>query len=567
MNTCNSSSIKLLSSLLGILLFIVCPLLFPKVGEQQNSYVQELCFTALVWVALGYKWLQRKETVTVRLLDMAIGICLLALLLHLVWIKPVSLSVWRWIDIAGLTGLYLFVRCSSRADVRLLLACVMIGGLLQCLYAGLQGIGLFPSLHDAFPMTGSFLNPAPLAGYLTVLACMAAATLFLGCLRGKRRKMVWGIMIVFVSFVLLLNSRAALFALIVVAVGLGYSRLESKRKKLYAVILIVGLSLSLYGLYQVREVSANGRLFIWKNTCEMIKDHPFTGVGIDRFKAEFSVYQAQYHRLQKEVPEKYYDGNTFLVFNEYLRAVAETGFLLPLLFLFPIGVVYSSRNRSPECRAAVSGIAGILVFGCFSYPFSVFTLEVLTVLLLGIIGRESRVVYSWNRVKCFEMMIAGTTVACIAFTLYGLKAVSVWNAHEQKYEEYAFWFRDNITFVRRHCHETLERGDTVQALCILDKAINRIPVAGFYQQRARLYVETGDCQKAENDYLFLRYLAPTSWDTVLELARLYRKMGRNKEALDLLEPYTKISPKEKTLEQKAVLLEMRELYSELQGIM
>ena len=67
--------------------------------------------------------------------------------------------------------------------------------------------------------------------------------------------------------------------------------------------------------------------------------------------------------------------------------------------------------------------------------------------------------------------------------------------------------------------------------------------------------------------MFLRYLAPTSWDTVLELARLYRKMGRNKEALDLLEPYTKISPKEKTLEQKAVLLEMRELYSELQGIM
>lgn len=557
----------MLSLLFGILLFIVCPLLFPTIGEQQNSYVQELCFTAFVWIALGYKWLQRKELVTLRLLDIAIGICLFALLLHLVWIKPVGLSVWRWIDIAGLTGLYFLVRCSSHADVRLLLSCVMIGGLLQCLYAGLQGIGLLPSLHNAFPMTGSFLNPASLAGYLAVLACMVVATLFWGRLRGKRWKMAWGIMTVFVSFVLMLNSRAALFALIVVVVGLAYSRLESKQKRLYAVILVVGLGLSLYGLYQVREVSANGRLFIWKNTCEMIKDYPFTGVGIDRFKAEFPAYQAQYHRLQQEVPEKYYDGNTFLVFNEYLRAVAETGFLLPLLFLFPIGVVYSSRKRSPECRVAVSGIAGILVFGCFSYPFSVFTLEVLTVLLLGIIGRESRVVYSWNRVKCFEMMIAGTTVVCIAFALYGLKIVSVWNVYEQKYEEYAFWFRDNITFVRRHCHETLERGDTIQALCILDKAIDRIPVAGFYQQRARLYAETGDYQKAENDYLFLRYLAPTLWDTVLELARLYRKMGRNKEALDLLEPYTKISPKEKTLEQKAVLLEMRELYSELQGIM
>lgn len=82
MNTCNSNSIKLLFPLFGILLFIVCPLLFPTIGEQQNSYVQELCFTAFVWIALGYKWLQRKEPVTLRLLDIAIGICLFAPLAH-----------------------------------------------------------------------------------------------------------------------------------------------------------------------------------------------------------------------------------------------------------------------------------------------------------------------------------------------------------------------------------------------------------------------------------------------------------------------------------------------------
>ena len=135
------------------------------------------------------------------------------------------------------------------------------------------------------------------------------------------------------------------------------------------------------------------------------------------------------------------------------------------------------------------------------------------------------------------------------------------NIGEQQYrkdKEHVFWFRDNIAFVRRHCQETLERGDTVQALRILDDAIGRIPVAGFYQQRAKLYAETGDFQKAEKDYLFLRHLAPTSWNVVLELARLYHQMNRTWEALELLEPYTKISPKGKTLEQKALLLEIRE---------
>ena len=495
----------------------------------------------------------------VRSMDIAIAVCLLALFLHIFWIRPVSLSVWRWVDAAGLFAFYVFVRQSSSKKIKILLTCVMVGGLLQCLYAGMQGMGLLPSLHNAFPMTGSFLNPAPLAGYLAVLACMGMAGLF--CtdgFQGKLRTVAWIVLLLFGGFVLLLDSRAAWFALFVVAVGILYDRLKMKRKRVYAVCIVIALALSLYGMYRVREVSADGRLFIWKNTCEMIKDHPLAGVGIDRFKAEFPAYQAQYHSQLTQEAEKYYDGNTFLVFNEYLRALAETGCLFPFLALLPLGIVWKYKGVSAETRMAAGGLGCLLVFGFFSYPFSILTLKVLAVLFLGIIGRESRMVYSWNHFKCFEGIAVGVTVVCITFSAYGLTVVSECNAHERKYEEQAFSFRDNIAFVRRHCQETLERGDTVQAIQILNDAIGRIPVAGFYQQRAKLYAETGDYQKAEKEYRFLRNLVPTSWDTVLELARLYHRMDRKREALDLLEPYTKISPKGKTLEQKALLLEIRE---------
>ena len=548
----------------GLLLLTVCPLLFPKIGEQQYSYVQGLCFLSLAWIAFTDQIKKHRQTMLVRSMDVVMGVCLLALLLHVFWIKPVSLSVWRWVDAVGLFAFYVFVRLSSHREIKVLVACVMVGGVLQCLYAGMQGTGLFPSLHNAFPMTGSFLNPAPLAGYLAVLVCMLGAGLFLdGRLQGKIRQLAWGSLLLFFLFVLLLNSRAALFATIVIMAVIGYSRLKLKRKKLYAGILIVGLGLSLYGLYQVREVSANGRLFIWKNTCEMIKDHPLTGVGIDRFKAEFPAYQAQYHSQLTQEAEKYYDGNTFLVFNEYLRAVAETGFLLPLLFLLPLGMVWKYRNVTQESRMAACGIGCLLVFGFFSYPFSILTLKVLIVLFLGIIGRESRVVYSWNRFNCIEWVVVGTTVACTAFCVYGLKVVSELDANDRKDKEHVFWFRDNITFVRHLCQETLERGDTVQAVRILTDAIGRIPVAGFYQHRAELYTETGDYQQAEADYKFLRNLSPTALEPVLKLARLYRDTGRVEEALDTLKPYQKVSPKGKTLEQKAVLLEMRELYQSI----
>ena len=545
----------------GLLLLTVCPLLFPKSGEQQYSYVQGLCFLSFAWMALTFQIQNCKRAMVIRSMDMAIGACLLALLLHIFWIRPVSLSIWRWVDAAGLFAFYVFVRQSSSKGIKIFLACVMMGGLFQCFYAGMQGMGLLPSLYNAFPMTGSFLNPAPLAGYLAVLTSMGMVGLF--CTDGFHGKLrivaVIGLLL-FGSFVFLLNSRAAWFALLVVAVVIGYGRLKMKRKRVYVVCIVIALGVSLYGLYYMREVSANGRLFIWKNTCEMIKDHPLTGVGIDRFKAEFPTYQAQYHSQLTEEAEKYYDGNTFLVFNEYLRAFAETGCLFPFLVSFPLGIVWKYKDVSTETRMAAGGVGCLLVFGFFSYPFSILTLKVLAVLFLGIIGRESRMVYSWNHFKCFEGIAVGVTVVCITFSAYGLTVVSECNAHERKYEEQAFCFRDNIAFVRRHCQETLERGDTVQAIQILNDAIGRIPVAGFYQQRAKLYAETGDYQKAEKEYRFLRNLVPTSWDTVLELARLYQRMDRKREALDLLEPYTKIYPKDKTLEQKAMLLEIRELY-------
>ena len=545
----------------GLLLLTVCPLLFPKSGEQQYSYVQGLCFLSFAWMALTFQIQNCKRAMVIRSMDMAIGACLLALLLHIFWIRPVSLSIWRWVDAAGLFAFYVFVRQSSSKGIKIFLACVMMGGLFQCFYAGMQGMGLLPSLHNAFPMTGSFLNPAPLAGYLAVLTSMGMVGLF--CTDGFHGKLrivaVIGLLL-FGSFVFLLNSRAAWFALLVVAVVIGYGRLKMKRKRVYVVCIVIALGVSLYGLYYMREVSANGRLFIWKNTCEMIKDHPLTGVGIDRFKAEFPTYQAQYHSQLTEEAEKYYDGNTFLVFNEYLRAFAETGCLFPFLVSFPLGIVWKYKDVSTETRMAAGGVGCLLVFGFFSYPFSILTLKVLAVLFLGIIGRESRVVYSWRVPRILQFVVGGTAVVCVAFSVYGLTVVSKVSSYAHTDERHACWFRDNVSFVRHHCRETLERGDTVQAVRILTDAIGRIPVAGFYQHRAELYAETGGYQQAEADYKFLRNLSPTALEPVLKLARLYRDTGRVEEALDTLKPYQKVSPKGKTLEHKAVLLEIRELY-------
>ena len=105
-------------------------------------------------------------------------------------------------------------------------------------------------------------------------------------------------------------------------------------------------------------------------------------------------------------------------------------------------------------------------------------------------------------------------------------------------------------------HGKLHRGCAHKGQVINSVGAGDSMVAGFMAG----YTKTGDYQKAEKDYLFLCHLTPTSWNVVLELARLYHQMNRTREALELLEPCTKISPKDKTLEQKSVLLEIREQY-------
>ena len=113
--------------LFGILLFVICPFMFPSIGEQQYSYLQGLFFLCITWIALTIKLSNRKCHISIRILDAALSICLIAMMIHIMWIKPVELSVWSWVDMAGLSALYVYVRSSSRFEIQTFMYCAVIG--------------------------------------------------------------------------------------------------------------------------------------------------------------------------------------------------------------------------------------------------------------------------------------------------------------------------------------------------------------------------------------------------------------------------------------------------------
>src|SRR5690606_5337733 len=65
--------------------------------------------------------------------------------------------------------LYVVLRQTSLKNYPWLLLSIVISGILQAVHGTLQLLGYYPSNHSGFKMTGSFFNPGPYAGFLTIV--------------------------------------------------------------------------------------------------------------------------------------------------------------------------------------------------------------------------------------------------------------------------------------------------------------------------------------------------------------------------------------------------------------
>ena len=562
----------------GALLFVVCPFLFPKLGEQQNSYVQILFFSVVLCCGLVYKvWYPKLGWLTFRLLDASIVCGVVLLMIHLFVIKPVSLSVWWWLDLINILGLYWFVRLHEKRDFKLLMALFVVGGMCQCSYACIQQIELCSSLHSAFPMTGSFMNPAPFAGYLSALGSVLVAAFCYSTPKSLKAYSYLSIVVLFAIVMFALNSRTAWLSFLFVGVIIVYDCYLSGKnwrcRFLFTICLLMGFIFLLYYLYYLREVSANGRLFIWRNTLEMIRDNTLSGVGIENFKSSFPYYQAKYYAHYSGGIEKYYDGNTFFVFNDFLRLEAELGCVLGILVLTPLFIVLcKSRKKSVADAIPLYGIINLLIFSCFSYPLSIFTLQVLFIFMIASMGHCSISLFRWRYCSYIKYAVSCSVVLLCCTSIKGIQVISNWrqimgkpqlNMKEVYCDKDYCYFQDNLLYTLSYYKALRKHNNKEKALELLNNALKRIPVAGLYLLRAELYMEMKEGTKAEQDLRFVIRLSPTLLEPVYRLAQLYVMTNRQSEALFLLEDKLSAPLYKRDLSSRSILFDMHQLYEQL----
>jgi len=260
--------------------------------------------------------------------------------------------------------------CSSCFSIGFTSVCLLLSA-----YGLLQYYGCVPSRHYAFPITGTYENPA---GFAAVQAALFPFALAL-CMDKERNSLIrWlaGLTAVACALTITLSgSRAGLLAIcaaaaVVLAFKTKVLSMFKSHKCLWIVLIIVAVALS-FLLYRVKAGSANGRLFIWSICWDMIKERPLFGYGIGGIEKYYMDAQAAYFSIHPDSPYVMLADNVTHPFNEYIKLTVNYGLvgLTIALYLLALTIKRLLNSRENVKVIGLAVTASVFVMCQFSYPF------------------------------------------------------------------------------------------------------------------------------------------------------------------------------------------------------
>lgn len=270
---------------------------------------------------------------------------------------------------------------------------LMLSGGMQALWGFLQLHGFVDSNHSLFSMTGSFLNPGPYSGYIAMIIPIALYQSLIS--KGIRRYVALGILGMILCMLPAGMSRsawlgAALSSCIVILQVKKWPdsirNYRQRHNRLFALGIIGNMGVIIIvasSLFMLKEDSAYGRLFIWKNAWHSIVKAPLAGSGSATFSIVYPDAQAAYFKSGDYTEtEERVAGNPEYAFNEYVQMLVEGGLIL--LTLFVIWIFYTLRQGWMHKEYGLCGaVISLLVFAFFSYPFQLPSFLVAGILMLA----------------------------------------------------------------------------------------------------------------------------------------------------------------------------------------
>ena len=315
----------------------------------------------LTGIVISWHWLTSSEIkITLSLLLM--GVWGIFVLLHTHLVKPAEEYKVFYL-MSGILYFFGFTFLFRKQKIKFeqlyrLFAWFAVVQAVVCL---LQGIGLFSSGDLNYAMKGTFNNPNTTAMYLAL-----AFPFFLSNVISKNKIKLHGIAtIALFAAIVLLKCRTAYVGLVVVSIVFFLKNESIKSRwsrvgriaKLCILITTLALLTGLFSfLYFQKKASADGRIFVWKVSLEMLKDNPLTGVGYGFFERDYNLSQAHYIQTQSTTTsEKEHARYVYMPYNDFLEHALEggaMGFLLYALLMAWI-VLLAVRSKRLDMAAIV----------------------------------------------------------------------------------------------------------------------------------------------------------------------------------------------------------------------
>jgi O-antigen ligase len=428
--------------------------------------------------------------------------------------------------------------------------------LLQILFCICRQTGAFQANIQP---AATFFNSGLFGGFISIGIIAATALLVYTKSAGYSRIIIFcvltAILIIFVYWLLLTESRAALIALIVSLPILLYKKAAQKIPLIPSVmekykwyLITAGIVLfvaTVCYLYSIRPDSANGRLFVWQTSVEMIKEKPLSGHGLDGFRKNYMSYQAEFMERCPDSPFAQLAADTAMPLNEFVKIGVEQGITGTLVMLFLLIIVFSAKGNDKtgtSLHIAKTFLTAILVFGLFSYPTESFRFRlIISVFLASVAGMASggKTVKFSSRKYIVIFAFAGaiaTGYLCIyscRFLAAAHKFDRICHSSSRKAEQLEVLYPQlNSTFEYLSLYGQLlkEENKPEQALPVILRMETIFPSSSLQMDKGEIYSSLGMIRQSDSAWLLASKMSPKLFRPHYMLAKSYYEQGDYEKA-------------------------------------
>lgn len=416
---------------------------------------------------------------------------------------------------------------------------------------------IFKGSINTNDITGMFVNSGPFAIHLMCLNFFLFIFVIYSLVYRRSMKLLPNsILLLFSMYIIFTSySRSAWLGLIgaIIFIVILYIFIYLNKKNSFfcyknififlfvSLISILPLAITLYNL---KPLSADGRLLIWHSSLLMLKDHWTTGIGVGMFSSSYFNYQSLIleNEYINNLSYRQLAGDVRYAFNDILQISIERGILGGITYLTMVISaivfahkkikVFSSINYIVVCLFGLIGIVVSIFFsGLTSYPLHDLTIYMLMLVIIAlIISLSSKGFIITSRFSYFLIfaMLSGGIFTLVYSTLR-LKAYIEWANYRKEekdllpasFEKNTSILSDNHMYLFFCAKKAIQEENIEKATIYLEQAISYTFFPKYYYLLGQCYEELGNFELAMICYQKVHRAVPNLLTPLYLTAKMY----------------------------------------------